>query len=83
MLLTTGSVTQFTSTEKTEVLLLLVNNQEVLTRVTYTLKLKRVEDTPGRSTILFPYGDTENKCDNNSNIIKNLFLSITKPFFIV
>lgn len=66
MLDTTGLPTQFTSTEKPEVLLLPVRNPEVSTRVTYSTTPRLAVVTPGRETTPYPYGDTDLKCDYRS-----------------
>lgn len=75
MLDTTGSLTQFTSTENLEVLLPLVSNPEVLTRVTDTPRPRLVVVTPGRSTTPYPYGDTDLR------LVNNLFKNVLVFFF--
>lgn len=84
MLVTTGSVTQFTSTVRPEVWLPLVRSPEVSTRVTSSTTPKPVEERPGRDKTLCLCGDTENKrAADPSYCVFSLYTTVlVRNFFI-
>jgi len=73
----TGLLTQFISTVKLVVLLLLVRNPEVTTRVTDTITLPvQVEELPGRSKTLLHYVVTVKNINVMSTYICRTFINI-------